>query len=187
MEGAFRAVPDKECIAIISPVYVEHSYANQETYAPSEPFCFVESTMTSGNIVNIDAWEKVGCFDNELFIDYVDHDFCLKCCNQGYKILQSKRAQLKHALGACSEEKFIYRSFKVTNHNHIRRYYNTRNRMIIYRRYFCSHRQWVIADFKALIKELVKLIFIEKDSLRKMWYVNKGLFDGLRGRLGKIS
>lgn len=187
MEDAFRAVLDKECIAIISPVYVEHSYANQVTYAPSEPFCFVESTMTSGNIVNIDAWGKVGGFDNELFIDYVDHDFCLKCGDKGYKIVQANHALLKHSLGAFSEEKFIYRNFKVTNHNFIRRYYNARNRIVIYKRYYSSHRQWIVYDFKSFLKELVKLILLEKDPLRKMWYVTRGLLDGFRGRLGKIS
>lgn len=187
MEKIFLAVPDKECIAIISPIYVEQSYANQVIYAPPEPFCFVESTMTSGNILNIDAWEKVGGFDNELFIDYVDHDFCLKSGDNRYKILQSNRAVLKHALGATSREKFINFRFNVTNHNHIRRYYSTRNRMIIYGRYFFTHRQWVILDFKSLIKELIKIILFEKDPLRKMWFVVKGMFDGLRGRLGKIS
>ena len=49
---------------------------------------FVENVMTSGNIISLKIWEKTGKFDEKLFIDEVDSDFCFRLISSGYRILK---------------------------------------------------------------------------------------------------
>jgi GT2 family glycosyltransferase len=55
--------------------------------------------MTSGNIVNLDAYEKVGGWKDWMFIDCVDTDFCMNLHKHGYKVLRLNKVIMEHHLG----------------------------------------------------------------------------------------
>lgn len=60
---------------------------------------FVDRTITSANIINLISWEKVGKFDDQLFIDEVDHDFCIRLKLNKYDILKFNTCYFNHSLG----------------------------------------------------------------------------------------
>ena len=103
--------------------------------------------MTSGNLVNLDAFRQVGPFMDELFIDSVDHEYCIRLQINGYKVIQLNGVLLEHTLGERRKHLFIYPlnffkknksivSYKiVNNHNYIRKYYMVRNRLYVSRKY----------------------------------------------------
>ena len=43
-------------------------------------------TMTSGNLLNLHILEKIGFFLEDLFIDSVDTEYCLRLYEHGYRI-----------------------------------------------------------------------------------------------------
>ena len=55
--------------------------------------------ITSGNLVQVNAWQKVGGFSEKLFIDEVDTDFCLRLQKMNFNILSTKENHLQHKLG----------------------------------------------------------------------------------------
>lgn len=55
--------------------------------------------MTSGNIINLDAYQKIGGFKDWMFIDAVDFDYCLNLRDHGYDIWRLPTVELKHNLG----------------------------------------------------------------------------------------
>jgi len=68
-----------------------------------------------------------------------------------------------------------------TNHPAFRRYYITRNRFLVWRRYGRTEPRYVLADILASQKELLKMLLFEEDRKSKVRAMLAGLRDGLRG------
>lgn len=65
----------------------------------NESFIFQDKVMTSGNIINLSAWQEVDGFNEKLFIDEVDHEFCYKLIKKGFKIYEDQTVIMSHTLG----------------------------------------------------------------------------------------
>ena len=76
--------------------------------------------MTSANILNIKKAISINGFDENLFIDEVDHEFCFKTLKNKYKIFQDYRIAVNHHLGNKLDN-------KVTIYSSTRLYYMLRN------------------------------------------------------------
>ena len=186
----YDAYPDKERVAILSPVYRDEATGtvfqhSQHGEKNGERFQEIVSTMTSGNLVKAGALAKTGLFEEDLFIDYVDHEFCLRCRKVGFGVLESPSAILNHNLG--ETEKYIKfgLTFHATNHSPLRRYYNARNRFVVYRRYLFSEMRWILGDMLGFFKEVSKIILVERDKGKKLSAIGQGLWHGLIGKMGK--
>ena len=95
--------------------------------APESPIIFQHKVMASGNIINLDVWKKVEGFNEDLFIDEVDHEFCYKLIQAGYKICEFQNVIMIHTLGAVKKT-ILPRPCK---HSGIRLYYIFRNMLYI--------------------------------------------------------
>ena len=93
--------------------------------------------ITSAALLNINAWKKVGGFDERLFIDEVDYDICLSMREKGYFIYQIDFIGFVHELGEGKSKKIGNKIIKTWNHSAFRRYYSTRNAMIVARKLIC--------------------------------------------------
>ncbi len=184
---AYNAYSNREHIAILSPVYRDETTGTvfQHGEPSGEPCQEIVSTMTSGNLVKADALAKTGLFEEDLFIDYVDHEFCLRARREGFGVLESRTAILKHNLGETEKYKRFGLTFHATNHSSLRRYYSSRNRLTVYRRYFTSEPRWVLRDMLGFLKEISKIILVEKRKREKLEAVAQGLLHGLAGKMGK--
>lgn len=49
---------------------------------------FIDFCITSASCTNLAVWKEVGGFDERLFIDLVDNEFCKRLIVSGYKILR---------------------------------------------------------------------------------------------------
>jgi len=140
------------------------------------------STMTSGNLVHLATWRTVGKFDERYFIDYVDHEFCLRLKARGHRIVQVAGAVLAHNLGNRSTHGMTARKFSTTNHSALRRYYITRNRLRVYATYLPVFPRWVLNDMRSAIKETVKIVLFEQQKMRKVRAMAMGVRDAVTGR-----
>jgi rhamnosyltransferase len=139
---------------------------------------------TSGNLVNVQAASIVGGFDNSLFIDYVDFDFCLRLRRLGYQILEVTRARLLHSLGRMELRLLVFRRVPVTNHSALRRYYMSRNRLILWLQYWNRESAWVIRDVGWFLRETFYIVLFEAEVKAKIRMVVHGLIDGLKNVRG---
>jgi rhamnosyltransferase len=74
---------------------VRHSFTQGTSSTPVN----ASYTITSGSLINLDAWQNIGDYDNGLFLDFVDIDWGLKAHHCGYEILVFPQIQLTHTLG----------------------------------------------------------------------------------------
>ena len=144
----------------------------------------VFACMTSGAMMEAKMFERIGPMEEAFFIDYVDLEYCLRMRAAGLKIMECKSAVLTHSLGRMTQHRILGRSFSATNHSAKRRYYITRNRVVLMRRYFSTHRDWVVADLKGMAMEAVIMLLVERDRMAKIGYMMRALYDGACNRLG---
>ncbi|RII29172.1 MAG: glycosyltransferase family 2 protein [Geobacter sp.] len=166
-------------VGIISPFHMTKSSGNPSVVACQD----VMTPMTSGCLLNLAAYREVGSFRDDLFIDFVDNEFCLRLRKQGFRVLRANDALLQHSVGDTHK----YGPFIATNHSPLRRYYKTRNRFLVnrlYRRDFPGH---CLFDRVRLAKEIVSIILFEGEKLAKLRMVWRGYRDYRRGKFGMYS
>ncbi|QFR42554.1 glycosyltransferase family 2 protein [Sulfurimonas xiamenensis] len=165
-------------IAVVAPSH----YIGDDT----KPF-YNEIVMTSGNLLNLHLFQKIGEFDEKLFIDSVDTEYCLRIYSMGYKIKRISSIILKHNLGDIKKYKICGIKFRPTNHTFIRRYYIVRNRFYTWDKYKNLYPAFVKWEKIATFKQLIKIILFEKDKLKKIIFSFRGYFDYRKGRFGKYE
>jgi rhamnosyltransferase len=178
----------REKVVSLVPVHIEQRIydADQKTFNNIK-YEEVLTEITSGNLLKTDLFDKIGYFEEKLFIDCVDNEFCLRICKNGYKIIKVNASVLIHNLGDTEMRKFFNKKAYYTNHSFIRRYYITRNRCYIWSLYNDSFPEWVKIDRTAALKDLMTIILFEKDKFLKLKMILKGYFDCKSGNFGKIN
>jgi len=173
-----HAINDNE-IAILSPSH----YKDEQKLNPF----YNTITMTSGNFINLDILHKIGSFDENLFIDSVDTEFCLRIYANNYKIKRLPLIILEHNLGEIRKYNFLGLKFSPTNHNKIRRYYIIRNRFYVWEKYKNIYPDFIKWEKLATLKEIIKIILFEKDKLSKIRFSIKGYLDFKKNKFGKYK
>lgn len=173
---------DLSKIGIISPWHK----TKLKLEKPKEEIDYPLDVMTSGNILNLDIFQKIGGFKEFLFIDGVDIEYCLNLKKNGYKVMRINSIELQHDLGDIFYRNFLGKEFMCDNHNYLRIYYMTRNYRYIRKEYrniapeFCD----ILVKIKGLI---FKIVFYEKDKFRKLRSIVFGIYDYKHNNYGKYQ
>ena len=124
-------------------------------------------TMQSASIFDLDIWEELGRFDDSLFIDTIDYDYCLKAKKHGYKILKNYSYIIDHEPAITKYTKLLKIGYGYCSP--LRIYYQSRNLRELNRRY----KYWKI-KFILFVKYL-KIIFLfdNKKEFEAMWKKGK--------------
>lgn len=168
-------------VAIICPRIEDRGLGRQHTHHTSGT-AYVTHTITAGNLVRLKAWQAVGGFTDELFIDGVDFDFCLKLLEGGWKILRTDNVCLVQEMGHGRRIALpFHHQMSVLNHSPRRLYYITRNYLWIGRQHH-QRLHWTV--------EVAKRLFIVTCFEQQKWQKLRAMFTGLRhyllGRMGCI-
>ncbi|MEI8291479.1 MAG: glycosyltransferase family 2 protein [Verrucomicrobiota bacterium] len=154
--------------------------------APTPPTsAFVQAAVNSGSLIRADVFLTTGFYDDALFIDYVDADFCLRLQKCGFKILSVTGVVLEHELGVKQTRNLLGHNLSFRIHAVWRYYYIVRNRLLCYRRHGITFPGWTLHDAGWLLLELGRIICLEDGRRQKLRAVLQGLCDGLRGRTGR--
>lgn len=137
--------------------------------------------ITSGALTLVKAWQDVSGFDERMFIDGVDFDFCDRLVKDNYVIMRLGNVVLNHQLGNMQTHRILGFTFKNQNHSAFRKYYIVRNKFYLARKE--KDKLEVARGFAFVIKFSIIILFFEKDRKRKMKAVLKGVKDGLTMKL----
>lgn len=183
---ARAAYPDPERLAIIGAGFVEPARGNRATAsAGAPPWQEVETAITSGSLLSVAMYRRIGAFRDELFIDYVDTDYCRRAHAAGYAIATTRRPLMAHAIGAPAAHRWLGVEKWTRNHSADRQYYIARNDTVMLReggRY--PHGAWALKSLARRLRSAKRVLLYEQAKARKLAALGEGWWDGLRGRLG---
>lgn len=167
-------------VGIISPFHVTKSSGTP----PSDIVCRpVMTPMTSGCLLDLAAYREAGPFRDDLFIDFVDNEYCLRLRKLGFQVLRANNALLQHSVGDTRK----YGPFIATNHSPLRRYYKTRNRFWVFTEYVRVFPGHCLFDLVRLAKEVTSILLFEGEKLDKLIMMWRGWRDFCQGKSGKYG
>ncbi len=157
--------------------YKEKNVAIKESVSHiGKEYDIVKTCITSGNLVFVDAWRKVKGFNNRLFIDMVDDDFCFRLGEQGYKIVRLNEYGFLHEMGEnIMHVRFLGKDKVVFAYSPSRKYYTARNVRYMINRYDMGLNNEYT---RYLFKRIVGTILYEKQKLKGLNAYIKGFKAG---------
>jgi rhamnosyltransferase len=145
----------------------------------------VESVITSGCLLSLAAYEAIGPFRNEFFIDHVDTEFCLRAWDRGFRIIETRRPLMSHTVGAPTAHRLLGARTWTSNHSPDRRYYMARNNTVLLREHpKPGHGPWLYKSLVRCLRLGRRIALFEDDKGRKIAAVAQGWWDAVRGRMG---
>lgn len=132
--------------------------------------------ISSGSCVRMDRIERIGKLESELFIDFVDFEWCWRGNFKGYVSGMTSSVELAHFVGQ-SEYRILNQLIIISSP--VRYYYQTRNYLRLLKRRYVP-RQWKVA--KGIKNILFPLTYPFKVDNWKAIYKNiwRGFTDGLK-------
>jgi rhamnosyltransferase len=140
--------------------------------------------ITSGSIINLRALNKELEFDENLFIDNVDIDFCFAAWSQNLKTILFNDLLLNHKIGEI--RKTITPLFQRLNraiHTPSRLYYIVRNYFYIRKKHSKYKKHFTLS---IISNEIKNGILYGGNPFLYMKFIFKGYTDFLRGKMGKL-
>ncbi|MEZ8952715.1 glycosyltransferase family 2 protein [Vibrio cyclitrophicus] len=142
---------------------------------------FSNYTISSGTVVSVNILDTIGTFDEALFIDLVDTEWCYRAYKKGIKVGIVTNSKIIHSIGNGSVS--IGR-VRVTIHSPIRRFYILRNSIYLFKN---KKLPKSVALRLILISIVQNFILIIKVKGHRIQYVNQTLRAIKNGVIGKMG
>lgn len=175
----YKKYLDNPTIGMICPRILDRNYGSLH-YDGQEGagIEIIDACITSASLLRLSAWQQVGGFWEDLFIDMVDFDMCWSLQEKGFIILRTNQKSLLHEIGHSKRVLFRGEENVIYNHPPIRSYYISRNTIAVGRKH---HR--LKQCFRWDIKRFILILLFENNRLIKCHLFLKGLIEGFRMKI----
>lgn len=140
----------------------------------------VSQLITSGCMIDVLLWEKSTRFNEQFFIDFVDHNWCWSMTRKGFTLIGAQNARMQHEL-SIELKKFM--GYSLNTYSPIRRYFQTRNAT-----YQLLHEPLSIEQRMYLLRSLAIVLLSSLGSdpqrIQSLGQVARGFWHGITGQLG---
>lgn len=144
----------------------------------------VHAVISSCSIIPRSTYELIGGMDDDLFIDYVDWEYCWRLQSNGLKVFRVEDVLLPHRVGAGVIS--IAGNIDARKPSPMRHYYHSRNTINLLLRHY-SPKNIMLKEVLKLPLKLFCYPFIFSDGLIRNKYIIKGIWDGVLQRQGKLK
>jgi len=172
-------------IASISPIYTDENkegslqpmvyFQNGFLYKDYslEKCKAVSHVISSGMLIPSNVLNDIGLMDKNLFIDWVDTEWCWRAISKGYSIIQTPNVKISHCLGNPSK-KMINKN--ITVHSSFRNYYKIRNAVYLF--FYNNSLNMTMKFF--ILQQIFKMIIIHPLTSNKKIQEIKIMFNGIK-------
>ena len=137
--------------------------------------------MSSGNVLVVEKILNIGGFDENLFIDEVDHEICFRVLKEGFDIVKFKHIGLNHELGRLV---FIGNK-KLRLYSPQRLYYMIRNYLYVRKKYKKDFEDFFKKRDRFLLKFMWENIRHSEEKAKALKFVIKGIYHFFMKKYGK--
>ncbi|MCT7630669.1 hypothetical protein N5U06_07925 [Aliarcobacter butzleri] len=195
IENMLKVFSYDKRLAAVAPKFIDSNKKSNDGFIKVYPIFFkqifprngiheVMQVIASGKILNVKYLNDIGLMKEELFIDWVDLEWCWRARKKGYKILGNADVVINHQLGDNSKNL----GFREVNlRSHIRHYYITRN--TFYLALYSNNLDLLhrITLFFKSFRYIVGYPILAKPHLMNLKYVLLGFCHAITKKLGKLK
>lgn len=172
-------------VACIGPQLIdrknrEAQYHSNRVVSPDYP----RSIPTSGTVISQAAYRAVGPMMEELFIDGIDHEWCLRAWSKGYSVRVSANVAMLHDMGDASMNYFG--RYKPVHRSPLRHYYVVRNTLYLMRFTYLP-LAWRFSELLKTPRRIAAYVVFSSDRWRTLRLIAHAVRDGFAGRMGACA
>lgn len=132
--------------------------------------------VQSGMIIPVKTWEQICKFDDHLFIEFVDTDWCYRVNYSGFSIYGTRKVSMRHEIS--DKEPFRLFGFYLLDYSPIRRYYFFRNVVYLLTKNYVptKHKLRLVTG---MINRFVAIVFLDKHKGIAFFEMLRGLWHGI--------
>lgn len=158
-------------------------YSNQE---PTEAIPHVQtlSLITSGSLLRAETIRALGSMREDFFVDYVDVEWSHRALAHGYELFGTHYASMSHYMGDRTLRVWAGSWRNLSEYSPMRLYYRVRNFVYMLRLGYVPLGWKIRASWFWLGESYAHVIF-SRARLASFRMIVRGLWDGLRGRMGR--
>ncbi|EIJ9081489.1 glycosyltransferase family 2 protein [Citrobacter freundii] len=140
----------------------------------------VTFVIASGSFFSKEAFQKIGCLKNELFVDYIDVEWSLRAKYLGYRVAMTNKATMSHTIG---DARINILGRTISQHSALRRYYLVRNSFYMLRLKYVPGGYKLRELFLNVLRSAIALV-LNKNKKETAKKIMQGIADGVRGKYG---
>ncbi|QFU74688.1 glycosyltransferase [Halioglobus maricola] len=143
----------------------------------------VQSLPFLGFLIHRKLVQSIGLPDPGFFIAADDVEYCVRAVNHGADIFIAGHSRIEHPASVPYPFKFFSIRLTCLRLPPWKRYYDTRNRLLIAKKHFGA--RLIIETIPGSFLRLVAALIHEPDKLKQTWAFLAGFWDGLWGTKGR--
>jgi rhamnosyltransferase len=147
---------------------------------------FVHSLISSGSLVKIEAFDSIGYFKSQYFIDLTDSDWCFRARNINYLFIGVHNAFMQHSIGYDFKRIWFVRWRTISLHIPLRNYYSIRNTILMIRENEIS-MLWIIFYIAKVVLLSIFFIVFYPDRKIRFKLISLGFYHGLINVAGRLN
>lgn len=175
-----NVISGKEHLGMVCCKIHDRNFMMQREESMPQEDGYIELCITSASMVNVQAWQDVGGFDDQMFIDSVDFDFCIMLRKRGWKIFKTYKTELLHEVGHSKVIKILGKEYLALNHSPFRYYYIVRNTI-----YEGRKHGFLFRSILRVMRAFWTVIRFEDLKYKKITRMLRGIFDGFRMKISQ--
>jgi len=175
----YLRIKEEDCnLAFLGPLVLdeENMMEYKSESDKKKSYSKVKTVISSGSIVSLDIFDKVGFLDENLFIDYVDCEICWRASSYGFSTYMTRNIQLCHNVG---NKYIVIMGVPFGVSAPFRYYYQYRNMLWLIRRGYVP-KSWKVKSFLRSILDLIVVPFISGHYYTTIKNMLKGYYDGFK-------
>lgn len=142
---------------------------------------------SSGTLCALAVFDAVGGFDEQLFIDHVETEWCFRAKQAGYRLYGCKTVTMPHHMGdEVINIHLLGKTVPLPYRNPLRHRYLMRNSVLLLKRSYIP-LVWKFYCVAKLVFTLVLFGFFTGESKAQRQSILQGIKDGIRGVSGRIT
>ncbi|MBT9300647.1 glycosyltransferase family 2 protein [Pseudomonas sp. TAE6080] len=143
----------------------------------------VDVLITSGMYISTQAWIEGNRYNEGLFVDFTDSEWCFRVRNQGYTLYGCLNVEMGHALSDAPPVKILGLSF--LRYSPVRRYFFFRATVAVCR---MNHTPayWKKRLLLALVLRFFANLLIDKNKIQSLKMMLRGALHGWQNKLGPL-
>ena len=164
---------------------MQESFWGVKNIAVKEGEYNIFQAIVSGMMINSKHLADIGLFNEALFIDWIDYEWCWRVNRVGFQIIGNANIKIKHKIGDQVKSIGIKKIYLHSNQD--RQYYITRNAFYLAIRTNYLTLSQKLAMFIKSFSYIIIYPMLLKPHLSILKLLLRGFYHGLIGNLGKLS
>lgn len=136
-----------------------------------------------GLLISKEIFLRIGPPRKDFFLAADDVEYCMRAKKQGMDIMIGGKSKILHPSAHIYTLNFFGRIFYCISLPPWKRYYDTRNRLLIAKEHY--KLKWLFQTIPGSFIRLLAALIYEKNRRQQTWAFFAGLIDGIAGKTGK--